>query len=306
MQRPFMSKMHPLTQLVFVGLLVIVSLILSLILAFLVGIVFFSMDAMTNAMSGLLNNVAVLKFIQITQSLGMFVLPPILAGWFLSKDTFAFLQMRNKQNVNWLTLGLVFVITIVFLPIIDYTGFLNQNMHLPEFMHTLEVWMREKEDLAKILTEKFANVHTMGGLVINILMIGVIAALGEEMLFRGVFQPLLGRWLKNSHAAVWITAFLFSAMHLQFYGFIPRLILGAYMGYLLVWSGSLWLSVFAHFVNNTLGVILYYLFYNGMIKQNPESLGYEGELWLVVLSMFVLTTCIYYLRRKVLKPCDVL
>ena len=298
MQRPILYGIHPMTKLIFVVFLVLVSVILSLLIAFGLGVLFFSSEDLMGAFAGSLSNIAVLKYLQIIQTIGIFISPAILAGWFFSADTLEFLRMRNPKNVTLFSLSIVFLLTIAFFPVIDFTGYLNQQMHLPGFLGGLESWMRQMEDVAKVLTEKFTTVNTLGGLAINILMIGILPAMGEEMLFRGTVQPLFNSWFKNNHAAIWVTAILFSAMHMQFYGFIPRMILGAYMGYLLVWSGSLWLPMFAHFVNNTIGVILYYMFYNGSIEQNPESLGYETSLIPVVLSIIIIGLLMYFLKTR--------
>ena len=108
------------------------------------------------------------------------------------------------------------------------------------------------------------------------MVIAIIPAVGEELLFRGVIQKLFLKWNGKVHLSVWLTAFVFSAVHMQFLGFFPRLILGAVLGYMLVWSGSLWLPIVAHFTNNAFAVLLTYFI--GMDKINPsvEKLGTEG------------------------------
>ena len=133
--------------------------------------------------------------------------------------------------------------------------------------------MKASEEQAAALTEAFLKMSTPGELIFNLFMIALIPAIGEELLFRGIVQNIFSRWLKNNHAAVWFTAILFSAMHMQFYGFIPRLMLGAMLGYLLVWSGNLWWPIIAHFVNNAAAVIFSYLFQNKFIDLDPDTIG---------------------------------
>ena len=111
----------------------------------------------------------------------------------------------------------------------------------------------------------------IGDLVVNLIIVALLAAVGEELLFRGSMQNIFLEWTKNKHAAVWITAVLFSALHAQFYGFLPRMLLGVVLGYLYIWSGSLWLSMLFHFLNNGLAVLFSYLIAKGTISETSVS-----------------------------------
>lgn len=296
MQRPILEQVHPLTQLLFVGLLIVVSSIVVMALATLLGFLFFSPSDMMGAYAGSIENIAVLKYLQMVQSIALFIIPAWLAGIFFSKNTLQYLHFTNK-HVTPITILLVATIMLTAIPLIDFTGYLNQKMSLPGFMKGIEEWMFRMEEAGKIVIEKFAKVHTASGLIINIIMIGVLPALGEEMLFRGTIQPLMKKWLRNNHAAVWVTAFVFSAMHFQFYGFIPRMLLGAVMGYMLVWSGSLWLPILAHFVNNTTGVMLYFLYYNNVVNIDPDHLGYADKILPLLVSTIIMIASMYVFKN---------
>jgi len=100
---------------------------------------------------------------------------------------------------------------------------------------------------------------SFGSFLLNMLMVAVIPAVGEELLFRGVIQKLLQKLVNNAHLAIIITAILFSAMHFQFYGFLPRWIMGIILGYLFYWSGNIWYPIIAHFLNNGFQVLMVYL-----------------------------------------------
>lgn len=303
MLRPLIKQAHPATQLLFIGLLIVVSSIIVMALATLVGFLFFSSHDVMGAFAGSLENIAVLKYLQVAQSIALFIIPAWMAGIFFSKNTHQYLHF-TKKNASPITLLMVAAIMLSAIPLIDFTGYMNQQMAFPPFLKGLEEWMLQMEEAGRIVIEKFTNVKTAPGLLINIIMIGVLPALGEEMLFRGTIQPLMQKWFKNYHAAVWLTAFIFSAMHFQFYGFIPRMLLGALMGYMLVWSGSLWLPILAHFVNNTTGVILYFLYYNNnMVNINPEQLGYADNILPLVLSTLFMIAVLYLLKKH-LKPAN--
>ena len=126
----------------------------------------------------------------------------------------------------------------------------NQSWQLPDILSELEKWIKEKEDLAAHITEQFMTMPTVWDFLTTLAVVAIIASIGEEFLFRGLLQPQLQNLFGNPHAGIWMAALLFSFFHLQFYGFVPRLLLGALFGYLYVFSGKLWVPIFAHFVNN--------------------------------------------------------
>ncbi len=103
---------------------------------------------------------------------------------------------------------------------------------------------------------------------------------------------------------IWVSAILFSALHMQFYGFFPRMLLGAFFGYLLLWSGSLWLPIIAHFVNNCVAVIFYYLKFNGIKVVDIEIIGTGETLWLGILSGIVCVFLGYLIRKSTLKTAS--
>ncbi|WP_297903057.1 CPBP family intramembrane glutamic endopeptidase [uncultured Parabacteroides sp.] len=140
-------------------------------------------------------------------------------------------------------------------PTINLLGLLNKQMELPAFMSPIEEWMQAQENLAEQLTVRLLSSDNIGVILANLIVIAVTAGITEEFLFRGALQRVIGKWSSNPHTIIWVAAILFSAFHLQFYGFLPRMILGAYFGYLLYWSKSIWIPVFAHFINNAFAVI---------------------------------------------------
>jgi membrane protease YdiL (CAAX protease family) len=154
---------------------------------------------------------------------------------------------------------LIIVLGFCIFPITSFTGQLNSGMNLPDWLSGVEEWMTEKEDNANRLIDMCMTSNTFWGMIMNVLVIAVIPAIGEELIFRGVIQKVLSNLFKSGHLAIWITAFVFSAIHLQFYGFVPRFILGLIFGYLFFWSGTLWLPVISHFVNNAVPTIGAYI-----------------------------------------------
>ncbi len=138
---------------------------------------------------------------------------------------------------------MVILLVFVINPFINFTGEINGRMHFPPWLEDMEEWMRTAEENAERLTRAFLEVKTTGGLLFNLLMVAVLPAIGEELLFRGVIQKQLSAWSGSHHWGIWLSAALFSALHMQFYGFLPRMLLGALFGYLL---GLEWLPVAPH------------------------------------------------------------
>jgi membrane protease YdiL (CAAX protease family) len=175
--------------------------------------------------------------------------------------------LKTTFKFSGILLVLVFAIMLCSNPVIEYLSNLNQKMVLPPFLK----WMRDSEDSAQKITQVMLQMKTIWDMLIDLLLIGLLTAIVEEFMFRGVIQTILFRWTKSTHAAIWITAIFFSAFHIEFFGFLPRMMLGVLFGYFVVWSGSIWTSVWAHFINNGSAVVVTYLFQHKVIKISPDD-----------------------------------
>ena len=172
----------------------------------------------------------------------------------------------------------------------------NANVHLPESAKAIEEWAREYENAAEVLTKFLTTFDSEAQLIIALIVIAVLPAIGEEIVFRGFIQSEFFRITKNIHVSIWIAAFLFSAIHFQFFGFVPRLLLGALFGYLYFWSGNLWMAILAHFVNNGLSVMAMYFYQKGAFTFDLETP--EAAPTNVVLISAVLTGGLLYYFYK--------
>ena len=139
----------------------------------------------------------------------------------------------------------------------------NAGVHFPAFLHGFEAWARASEDQAAGLTRFLTQLTTGGRLLAAVLVIGAVPAVAEELMFRGVVQQNLVRWFGSRHAGVWAAAAIFSAVHFQFFGFVPRFVLGLGLGYLYEWSGNIVVPMAAHFTNNAFQVVLLYCAQHG-------------------------------------------
>ena len=243
------------------------------------------------------DNIDLLKWLQLTMSTVVIVLPPIFLAYLISPNPLTFLQLNRRVQLS--DLVIVVLVMIIAIPFINLLGDLNHRMVLPKSLAAIENWMKSSEDNAAQFTEKLLNVHTWLGLSFNVFVIAVIPALGEELFFRGALQGVLKDW-KGIRPAIWLSAILFSAIHFQFYGFVPRMLMGAFFGYLLFWSDNLWLPVTAHFTNNVIAVIFYYLKLNGASVPDIDAVGTGNTLWLGIASGALTLFGIFQLRKQLL------
>ena len=194
-----------------------------------------------------------MRLLQLISAIGTFLFPALALAWLCSSNPKEYLSIGKmpKGHILLLTFLCVFLLT----PSISLTGLLNKQMELPSFMEPIESWMRSQEETAEQLTLKLLAGGGIITLFFNLIVIAVAAGITEEFLFRGALQRIIGNWTHNHHIIIWSAAIIFSAFHMQFFGFLPRMLLGAYFGYLLYWTRNIWIPVFAHFVNNAFAVI---------------------------------------------------
>lgn len=180
---------------------------------------------------------------------------------------------RRLGSVGWpLAAG---ALILVLIPIMSVLVAWNADVHFPAFLHGFEVWARDSENRAGALTKFLTQFSTVGRLVVGVVVIAVVPAVAEELVFRGVIQQNLVRWFGSRHAGVWVAAAIFSAIHFQFFGFVPRFVLGLILGYLYEWSGNILVPMAAHFTNNAFQLVLLYLVQRGAFGWNtafdPDS-----------------------------------
>ncbi len=177
------------------------------------------------------------------------------------------------------------------MPLMSWINETNQKMVLPDFLKGVEAWMRRMEDEGAKTTTALLKMKSIGDLLINLIVVALVPAICEEFLFRGGLQRTFLRWIKNPHVAIWISAIIFSAIHFQFYGFFPRLLLGAAFGYIYFWTKSLWYTIFAHFLNNGFAVgIAYYFQRNNMPINADEEIPVQ---WYGYIISAILTLALF-------------
>ena len=215
--------------------------------------------------------------------------------------TWIIIRFLEKANLKWAkqrarvsskNLALVTVMTVGGMLFNGLLMYWNSQMVLPEFLSGVEQWMRDMETQLMELTVFLTDFQSIPELLTGILVIGVFAGVGEELFFRGLIQPKMQVYFRSPHWGIWVTAFIFSAIHAQFFGFFPRLFLGALFGYLYHYTGSLFYPILGHILNNALTLLLVYGSNQGFIDldvQATDSVSYPAALvgFLVLILGFL-------------------
>lgn len=298
------TRNQPYVSLIYLLLLAFSGALVFIIIGYIIGIAIYGTGIIFQSAQVLsgesTNGLGFLKLIQIFSTIGTFIVPALFFAKLESKRPAVYLRLST--SVNPLLILLAIAVMLFSTPVLEWTVNLNKQMQLPEFLAGLESWMRMQEDQLEKLTFMLLNVNDVPGLLLNLLMIAVLPAIGEELIFRGCLQKIFTSWTKSYHWGIWLAAIIFSTIHLQFYGFLPRMLLGALFGYLLVWSGSLWIPILAHFVNNAAAVITAYFYVQrGESLEKLNETGYDKNIFLLLFSLVVTAMLLqlFYRRRTI-------
>ncbi|GAC1368197.1 MAG: hypothetical protein NVS3B25_11840 [Hymenobacter sp.] len=207
----------------------------------------------------------------------------------------------RRLGAGWWLLAAAGLVVVV-LPFMSTLIAWNAGAHFPGPLHGFEVWARAYEDRAQGLTKFLTQFSSAGRFLVGVVVIALVPAVSEELVFRGVIQKNLVRWF-SPHVGVWLGAALFSAIHFQFFGFVPRLVLGLVLGYLYLWSGNILVSMAAHFTQNAFQLLLLYLSQQGRFGRGFDPDANEAlAWWLVVPSALLAAGLLYFLHQRLTAP----
>ena len=251
-----------------------------------------------------------LKWLQLLQTVCTFLLPPVLCAWLWDADHRPMRWLGLDRSASWQVYVLAVAVMLCGVPAINLLADLNSRIALPESLSLLEQKLRMQEETAAALIERFLEADNGWEMVLNIGLMALMPALSEEIAFRGGLQQILNkstmydvRCTKDDvrctkvHVSIWVAAFVFSAIHMQFFGFIPRMLMGALFGYVFVWTGSLWVPMLMHFTNNSVAIVAYYVFGGGDEKNYADTIGAGATWWLGVLSLMAVCGLLVWLYR---------
>lgn len=234
------------------------------------------------------------RIVTIFQDLLVFALPAVVMALVSSRLPAQWLAIDRKLPLYPLMAAVVLM--IVSIPFQNFLISWNSSITLPAGMEGIARWMTETQERADASLEVLLGGVSVADLILNLLIVGVMAGLCEELFFRGALQRIISDKGRNPHVAIWVTAVVFSAFHLQFFGFFPRLLLGALFGYLLWWSGSLWLPVMVHILNNSVVVVTQWVARRNGAEPALDRLGTDS-VTMVLLSVALTAAAVWLVRR---------
>lgn len=244
------------------------------------------------------SNTSTLLWIQAFQSALTFIVGGWLYVYLISEQPVRYLNLHHGGSI-WLY-ALATVGMMVLSPLVSVTALWNDGIQLPESLQLIEQHLRSLEDAANDITLQMMQGEGLGSTIVALVVMALLPAIGEEFLFRGGMQKGIENKTGNAHLAVWVTAFVFSFIHFQFYGFIPRFILGVVLGYFYLYGKSIWVSVWAHFVNNASAVLAYRLFYQYTEETNLSTMGMPTEVDSVILACAAGLSLVLYISTMLL------
>lgn len=256
----------------------------------------FALLMVTIGLSDFSSNVFLTLFAQAYQSLFVFFLTSFLCAYIFDKKPVQYLHLYS--HAQWHSYLYVILSMFLLIPTINVLAQWNANLHLPNCLQFVETWMAKQEDLASGVTKFLLSGNSISSLIISLFVMSILPAVGEELLFRGVLQNIMISWTKNVHVAIWVVAFIFGVIHIQFFGLVPRVLLGAFFGYLLLWGKTVWLPILAHFLNNAVSVIFYMLKNNHKISFDIDTLGTGETFYVTIIGVVLFLAMTYFAFRK--------
>ena len=301
MKKGFFFDSSPITMIIMLCFVMVSSVTISMALGMLIAS--FVLGVPINDLANIVYNddsmqhLNLVRYLQILTNISFFTIPALIAAYLFSGNAVKYLGLRQGAKLKWFIATLLVMLTAI--PAINLLLMLNEMIVFPESLAGLESWLMKYEDNAQQTTKLFLNVDTLGGLFFNIFMMAILPAIGEELIFRGLLHKIFVKWTGNVHVAIIITGLLFSMMHLQFYGLFPRWILGILFSYMMVWSGTIWVPILAHFVQNTLAIVVHYLIYKKMISDEVETIGASSsDIPLIIFATSLCAVTLWFMCKK--------
>ena len=285
-------------QIIFLGLTMLLALLIVGGGGVILGKLFWSDADILAAGNSILDSperISYMRYMQFITMFATFFLPAVLLALSVKQSAGSFLYINRPLDAKRMIL--LVALFFILLPLINALMFWNQSLHLPESMAGLEQWMRDKEEQLGMITQKFVGSPALSVYLVNMLVMAVLPAFGEEFIFRAILIKWFNKRM-NIHWSIFLSAVIFSAIHMQFLGFFPRFFIGLVLGYVFYWSGTLWASIWLHFLNNGMMVTAYFLLARGYISGDPDTLGSIDNIPVLMVDVLVFFAAMYWFYRN--------
>lgn len=241
-------------------------------------------------------SLAALRLSQIISTICWLFLSSLLYLYLFQENTREYLKIKNLNSFRIVLLVVLLVFAVQ--PLVGFLGAINHSITFPESLASVEQAFKNMEEMAASMIARMLSDKSLLGILINLFIIAVMAAVIEEVFFRGCLQQIILKIVKNKHVAIWTTAIIFSVIHMQFYGFLPRVLLGALLGYLFVWTSNLWIPIIAHFVNNFTAVVLQIAYYGTPQYDRIENFDLNEDMWILPIGMLFSGIIIFLILKQ--------
>ena len=296
---PFFEGQNRFVQIVIFLALTVACMVVSSVIGVIIASICYGVGLPANTS----DQAAYYRIVQACNSVGTFLLPALLFSYLSELNCFSYNKMNKLPKYNMVNIVLVMSLAIV--PVVAVLAEWCEGVQWPASLEGLEEWLRRLDERQQELVNLLMHDTRVSILLVNIFVLAILPALGEELLFRGTLQPFLQKWTKSPHWAIWITAMIFSAIHLQISGFIVRTLMGAYLGYLLYWSGSLWLPIIAHCLHNSWSILSEFIFLRrGYDVDNLNFTDIHNWQYLLGVSIILSVGGVYLLWRNRKVPAN--
>jgi len=291
MKESHTTSLHPYMQFLILAAVVIGCMLLGTLIGVVIVLPIYGMQAINHmatldmAYPGVINT---LWIFQISSTTIPLFVAPVIFGRFIVREPEEYLKPAIK--ISPLLFVLVFAVMLFSTPAMAWLVDMNQKMVFPHWLQGVYDWMKQHEDEAQAETGTLLQMKTLSQMLFVLLVVGLLTAIAEEFLFRGCIQTIFTRWTKSTHWGIWIAAIIFSLIHMEFFGFVPRLMLGVFFGYFVAYSGSVWTGVWGHFINNGSQVVLTYLFKQKMTTIDPDASHFNYA----IISLSIISTAFLF------------
>ncbi len=292
------QSMPPIAKYLFMALVAILFVAIWFYLGFQIGALIFETNIGGFLKSiGDINqphHVAIVRYFMAMQTIGLFGILPVVLFLAIDKPFFSSFGLHKISQVRFVIVAIL--IMLVAIPAINFLGELNSS--ILDLLLGPNNALKQKEADSQLLVETVLNDNSLPGYILNLIIVAFLPAAFEEFFFRGFLQKNIFYRFVNKHVAIITVGVIFSFFHFQFYGFIPRMLLGILFGYILLWSESLWLCIIMHFMNNAIAVTAYYLIAIKYVDKDFETIGTQANSYLGMISFVLVAPLVVYLYRQ--------